>query len=202
MPSFSSIIAGFYMLAAAADGSPTPAVEATPTAVTIAPTPVPVTAAVASPWSPTRWLARTGWAPEFHTFFLVLSILIALAAVVIYFYFYQRRFKEHTLHARLAERTSLILTAFASGGLLFLFFALAQLQLLSWPIWLLLGLVGFIAFVVYAAYYYVTVYPARLAQYNLELERAKYLPKGRTKGPAYTPPMKRNQKQAKNKKKK
>jgi amino acid transporter len=206
MSSLAQVIMRIYSLAAVTDGSPTvlptvPGAEATPTALTIAPTSAP-TAVVLSPWNPTQWFARTGWTPSFHTIFLVLSILVAVAALAAYLYFFQRRFKNHTLNARLAERVSMVLTGFASGGLLLMLFAFGQLQLLSWPIWLILGFIALVAVVVYGVYYSVNVYPARLAQYNQELERAKYLPKGRTKGPAYTPPMKRKLKQGKQEKQK
>lgn len=207
MSFLAQVIMRTYSLAVLMDGSPTvvpivPAVEATPTAVAIAPTPVPVTAAVASPWNPSQWLARTGWTPSFHAVFLVLSIMVAVAALVAYLYFFQRRFKNHTLNARLAERASMVLTGFATGGLLLLLCALGQLQLLSWPIWLILGFIALVAVIVYGIYYYVNVYPARLAEYDRQIERTKYLPRGRTKGPAYTPPMKRKQKQGKQERRK
>jgi len=181
------------------DESPTltPVVEATPTPV-VEPTPVP--AAAPSPWSPDQWLRTTGWSADFHTPFLVLFLFIAVAAVVVYFYLFQRRFRTHSLHARLAERVSMILTGVAALGLLLLLVALAKVPLLSAPIWLILTMVGIIALIIYAIYYYVSFYPAALARYEREQERARYLPKGKTKGPAYTPPMKKR-KQAKPKKK-
>jgi len=140
-------------------------------------------------------MRATGWTADFHGAFLGLFLLIAIAAVVVYFYLFQRRFKNHKLNARLAERSSMILTAFAVVGLLLLASALGKVPLLSAPLWLILSAVVFIAFLVYGAYYYATVYPHELAKYDRELERARYIPKPKTKGPAYTPPMKKKQKQ-------
>jgi hypothetical protein len=168
-------------------------VEATATPVPALPTPTPTP--LVSPWAPSEWLKATGWTAGFHSPFLVLFLFIAIAAVVVYFYLFQRRFKNHKLNARLAERASMILTAFAAVGFLLLVFALGRIPFLSAPLWLILSLVAFIAFAGYAVYYYLTVYPSELAKYNREQERARYIPKPKSKGPAYTPPMKKNKKQ-------
>ncbi len=182
------------------DESPTVTPLVTPTPV-VEPATVPVTPApLASLWAPGQWLHKAGWSAEFHTPFLALFLVIAIAAVVVYFYFFQRRFKNHSLHAHLAQRLSMILTAFAAAGLLFLVFARLAAPLLSLPIWLLLSAVAFIAFVVYCFYYYSIAYPAALAKYNREQEKARYLPKSKGKGPALTPPMKKKQQQKKKRK--
>jgi hypothetical protein len=165
----------------------TPGIAATPTPIPPTATPLP------SPWNPSQWLKTTGWTADFHAVFLVIYIVIAIAAVVVYFYLYQRRFKDHALHARLAERISLILTGAATLGLLLLLFAAARASLLAAPIWLIISLVVLIAAAVYGIYYYVNIYPVELAKYQHEQERLRYLPKAKTKGPAYTPPMKRKQ---------
>jgi hypothetical protein len=202
-PLANSIVRSLPGLAPLFDESPTAtppvtatvAVEATATPVP-APTPAP---ALPSPWAPSEWLKATGWTVDFHTPFLVLFLFIAIAAVVVYFYFFQRRFKDHKLHARLAERTSMILTSFATVGLLLLVFAMGKIPLLSAPLWLILTMIAFIAFGVYAVYYYATIYPSALAKHNREQERARYIPKPKTKGPAKTPPMKKVKKKQKRK---
>ena len=180
--------------------APTPVVEATATPVPPAPAATPIPAP--SSWMPSQWLhTSSGWTTDFHTPFLVLFLLIAIAAVVVYFYVFQRLYKDHTLKARLAERVSMILTAFATVGLVLLLFAMAKTPLLSLPLWLILSMVAFIAFIIYGLYYYVNVYPAELAKYNRDLERARYIPKVKGKGPARTPPMKKKAKQGKPNKK-
>jgi hypothetical protein len=63
-------------------------------------------------------------------------------------------------------------------------------------------MVAFIAFLVFCVYYYVSIYPSALAKYQHDLARERYIPKGKTKGPAYTPPMKKKQKQTNQPKKK
>ncbi len=183
------------------DLSPTTGAEATPVpTVPVAPAPAPVPTRVPSPWTPTQWYHNSGWVGNFHGVFLVLFALIARAAVVVYFYFAKRRFKGHALNARLAERLSYVLTTFATIGLLLLLFSVSRAPFLSMPMWLIVTTVAFIAFVVYAIYYYMTVYPLELAKYGREQEKARYLPKPKTKGPAYTPPMKKKQTQGKQKK--
>lgn len=169
----------------------TPVVEATATPIPVAPAQAPL--AAASPWQPQQWLKPAGWTPDFHGFFLFLFLVIAVAAVVGYFYFFQRRFRGHKLHARLAERVSMILTAFAAVGLLLLLAAQVGLGLLSWPLWLIVAAVVFLATAFYGVYYYASVYPLRLAAYRREVDRERFIPKPRTKGPAQTPPMKKKQ---------
>ena len=201
LPVAQSILRNSHGLAPLVDGSPTVSAEVTPTVAVEAtatplpavPTPAPTSAP--APWAPDQWLHATGWSADFHAPFLVLFLFVAVAAVVAYFYFFQRRFKDHKLKARLAERVSMILTAFAAVGLLFLLFALGKLPLLSAPLWLILSMVAFIAFAVYAVYYYATVYPVALARHNREQDKARYIPRPKTKGPAQTPPMKKKHKQ-------
>jgi hypothetical protein len=181
------------------DGSPTATppvtatvgVEATATPVPVLPTPTPPP--VPSPWGPGQWLHNSSWTQGFHLPFLVLFLVIALAAIVAYFYFFQRRYKDHKLHAHLAERVSVALTVFATVGLVLLLFAAIKTPFLSMPLWLILSMIAFLAFIFYCVYYYATIYPLQLATYTRELERARYIPKPKTKGPAYTPPMKKKQ---------
>lgn len=168
--------------------APTPAVEPTPTVVAAAP---PTAPPLASLWNPGQWFTKTGWRTDFHAIFLALFVLMAIGAIVAYYYYKERRFKSHTLNARLAERVSYVLTAFAAVGLLFMVFVVAMAPLLSFPIWEILALVAFIAFVIYAGYYYKTLYPPQLEKYQREQVRARYLPKPRTKGPAVTPPLRK-----------
>jgi hypothetical protein len=188
-----SILRGIAVLAADAspvvDGTPTPGPAATPTA--LPPLPTPTAVAATSPWAPTQWLHTTGWTPNFHTIFLVFYILLAIGAVVAYFVFFQRQFKDHKVNAKLAERVSIVLTVFATIGLLLLLFAAGRISLLSMPLWLLLSTIAFLAFIIYGVYYYVSVYPAEIATYKREQERARYLPKPKGKQPAYVSPAKR-----------
>ncbi len=170
--------------------TPTPVAAATP----VPALPTPVTTPVPSPWMPAQWLQTTGWANDFHGVFLALYLLVAVAAIVAYVYLFQRRFKGHALNARLAERASINLTVFATVGLLLLFFAVARIGLLGWPLLLILSLVALIAAGVYAIYYYVNLYPTELAKYTRQQARERYIPKGKTKGPAQTPPMKKKAK--------
>jgi len=181
--------------------SPAPVAEPTPVAtVPVAPAPAPVPRPAPSPWNPLQWYHTSGWVGNFHGVFLVLYVLIAIAAVVVYFYVAKRRFKGHALNTRLAERLSYVLTTFATIGLILILFSVSRAPILSMPMWLIVTTVAFIAFVIYAIYYYVTVYPLELAKYEREQERVRYLPKPKTKGPAYTPPMKKKQLQGKPKK--
>ena len=210
LPVAQIILRNLFDLIPLAEGSPTatPVVTTTegvtttagltPTPVaTVTAAPVPTPTPAPSPWSPGQWFRQTGWSNDFHSVFLILFLGIAIAAVVAYFYFSQRRFKNHTLKAHLAERLSYVLTGFAGVGFLLLLCAGARVPLLGLPIWLILTVIAFIAFVFYAVYYYVGIYPLELAKYQREQERLKYIPRGRTKGPAYTPPLKKRQQQRK-----
>lgn len=212
LPMAQNVLRGLHNFLPALDASPTVTVTlpVTPT-VGLEATPVPTEAvAVATPqpvaavsaWNPGQWLHVTGWTTDFHTPFLVFYLFVAIAAVVAYFIFSQRVFKNHKLKAHLAERVSIALTILATVGLILLVFAIARIPLLSLPLWLILSMIAFIAFVVYCAYYYVNIYPHAIVKYERELARERYIPKGKMKGPAYTPPMKRKQKQNKPTKKK
>ena len=191
-----SILRGIAVLAAdgspVVDGTPTPGPVATPTVAEVLPTTLP---AVTSPWAPGQWLHSSGWVANFHTVFLIFYILLAIGAVVAYFVFFRRSFKDHKVNAKLAERVSIILSVFATIGLLLLIFAAGRVSLLSMPLWLLLSTIAFFAFIIYGIYYYVSIYPAELATYKREQERARYLPKPKAKQPAYVPPAKKKAKQ-------
>jgi hypothetical protein len=178
--------------------SPTVVVEPTATLVPVEPLPV----VTPSLWAPGQWLRTSGWDASFHMPFAVLFALIAVAALLIYTLLFQRRFKHHKLHAHLSERVSIILTVFAVVGFLLLGSARIKLPLLSWPLWLIASMVALIAFAIYAVYYYTTAYPPALATYERELEKERYLPRRKTKGPAYTPPMKKKDKEKQKEKQK
>lgn len=204
LPVAQETLRNLFNLAPLAQESPTatPVVPTTPVAIpTTAPAatalPLPTATPVPSPWSIGQWLHNSGWVSNFHGVFLVLFVLVTIAAIIAYSYFAHRRFRDHSLNAHLAERVSYALTAFAVVGFLLLFFALAKTPVLSLPLLLIASAVALIAFIIYAVYYYLTVYPASLAKYEREQERQRYIPRARGKGPAVTPPMKRNKKQGK-----
>jgi len=155
----------------------TPTVEATMTpAFPPSPTPLPTP----NLWMPANWLSGTGWSGGFHGVFLILTATMAIMATIVYLVLANRVYRDHTLHRWMAERVSTFLTIASVGGLILLFFGFARTPLLGWPLAFILALVALVISTAYGVYWYARVYPERLAVYERERLREKYLPKPKT----------------------
>jgi len=157
----------------------TPTVETTstvPVTPTLPPTPSPPLA-----WNPQFWTQLTGWSPGFHLPLLILGALLLIAAAVAYFYLRNVRFKDHSLHAKLAEWASYITAGAGALGLLLVLFGYARTTFLGWPLLLIIWLAILVGLAVFGAYYFLRLYPQRLADYELEEKKKKYLPKPKAK---------------------
>jgi ABC-type transport system involved in multi-copper enzyme maturation permease subunit len=132
-------------------------------------------------WNPQFWTKLTGWSPSFHLPMLILSALLLIAAAIAYFYLRQVRFKDHSLHAKLAERASYITAGAGALGLLLVIFGYASTPLLGLPLLLILWLAILVGLAVFGAYYFLRLYPQRLADYELEEKKKKYLPKPKSR---------------------
>ena len=157
----------------------TPTVETTstvPVTPTLPPTPSPPLA-----WNPQFWTQLTGWSPGFHLPLLILGALLLIAAAVAYFYLRNVRFKDHSLHAKLAEWASYIAAGAGALGLLLVLFGYARTPVLGLPLLLILWLAILVGLAVFGAYYFLRLYPQRLADYELEEKKKKYLPKPKAK---------------------
>jgi hypothetical protein len=160
----------------------TPTVPVTPT---VPPTPLP-TPTPPMAWNPQSWTQTTGWSPSFHLPMLILGALLLIAAAIAYFYLRQVRFKGHGLHTKLAERASYITAGAGALGLLLALFGYARTPVLGLPLLLVLWLAILVGLAVFGAYYFLRLYPQRLADYELEEKKKKYLPKPKAK-PASRP---------------
>jgi len=157
----------------------TPTVETTstvPVTPTLPPTPSPPLA-----WNPQFWTQLTGWSPGFHLPMLILGALLLIAAAIAYFYLRNVRFKDHSLHAKLAEWASYIAAGAGALGLLLVLFGYARTPLLGLPLLLIIWLAILVGLAVFGAYYFLRLYPQRLADYELEEKKKKYLPKPKAK---------------------
>jgi len=157
----------------------TPTAEITstvPVTPTLPPTPSPPLA-----WNPQFWTQLTGWSPGFHLPMLILGALLLIAAAIAYFYLRNMRFKDHSLHAKLAERASYITAGAGALGLLLVLLGYARTPLLGLPLLLILWLAILVGLAVFGAYYFLRIYPQRLADYELEEKKKKYLPKPKAK---------------------
>ena len=147
-----------------------------PVTPTLPPTPSPPLA-----WNPQFWTQLTGWSPGFHLPLLILGALLLIAAAIAYFYLRNMRFKDHSLHAKLAERASYITAGAGALGLLLVLLGYARTPLLGLPLLLILWLAILVGLAVFGAYYFLRLYPQRLADYDLEEKKKKYLPKPKAK---------------------
>ena len=157
----------------------TPTAEITstvPVTPTLPPTPSPPLA-----WNPQFWTQLTGWSPGFHLPLLILGALLLIGAAIAYFYLRNVRFKEHSLHAKLAERASYIAAGAGALGLLLVLLGYARTPVLGLPLLLILWLAILVGLAVFGAYYFLRLYPQRLADYELEEKKKKYLPKPKAK---------------------
>jgi len=162
----------------------TPTVPVTPTAPpTPPPTPPPPVA-----WDPQLWTKLTGWSPGFHLPLLILGALLLIGAAIAYFYLRNVRFKEHSLHAKLAGWASYIAAGAGALGLLLVLFGYARTPVLGLPLLLILWLAILVGLAVFGAYYFLRLYPQRLADYELEEKKKKYLPKPKAKPAAKAAP--------------
>jgi len=173
----------------------TPTVEATPTlpltptvpvTPTVPPAPLPTPPPPPTAWNPQFWTKLTGWSPGFHLPLLVLGALLLVGAAIAYFYLRDVRFKGHSLHAKLAEWTAYITAGAGAVGLLLALFGYARTPLLGLPLLLILWLAILVGLAVFGVYYFLRLYPQRLADYELEEKKKKYLPKPKAK-PAARP---------------
>jgi len=116
---------------------------------------------------------------SYHVPLLVIFAALGIAALVLYFYFSRRRYATHTLHARITEFLAGVLGAFSVGGLLLVLCALVPVPFLSMPIWPAILLVALLGFGGYAIWYTLRRYPAKLADYERETVKQRYMPSAR-----------------------
>jgi len=123
----------------------------------------------------------------YHAPLLVVFVALGVAALVLYFYFSRRRYAGHVLNSRITEFLAGILGAASVVGLLLLLCAYFTVPFLSMPVWPLLLLVALLVFAGYAVWYYVRRYPARLAAYERETVKQRYMPTARARTRTTTP---------------
>lgn len=172
--------------------TPTTTVTSTVTAVptNVSPTVIPPTATPAPlppPWESGTWLVDTDWVMLYHTPLLVVFAVLGVAALVLYFYFSRRRYAGHMLHAHLTEFLAGILGAASVVGLLLLLCAYFMVPFLSMPVWPLILIVALLAFAGFVIWYYLQRYPARLAAYERDAVKQRYMPTARERTKKTTP---------------
>jgi|GEM_PF-5663090 hypothetical protein len=161
---------------------PAPLTTTVETTSTLPVTPtLPATPSPPLAWNPQFWTQLTGWSPGFHLPLLILGALLLIGAAIAYFYLRNVRFKDHSLHAKLAERASYIAAGAGALGLLLVLLGYARTPVLGLPLLLILWLAILVGLAVFGAYYFLRLYPQRLADYELEEKKKKYLPKPKAK---------------------
>jgi hypothetical protein len=143
---------------------------------------------------------------SYHVSLLVIFAALGIAALVLYFYFSRRRYATHTLNARLTAILAGVLGAVSVVGLLFLLCAVFALPFLSMPIWPVVLIVALLGFGGYAIWYYLRRYPAKLADYERETVKQRYMPSARPRTKTTAPskpaqPSPSNQRRRKKRKK-
>lgn len=89
-----------------------------------------------------------------------------------------RRFRDHALHRRLAERAMQIAGWICGAGLLFFGFRALELPLLGMRLWLYLSVLALLVAAGLGLWYWWARYPAELGRYRQEQARRQYLRAG------------------------
>jgi hypothetical protein len=148
--------------------------------------------------SPAHWLDGSPGSPSaWYWLLVVLFATLAVAGGISYSYLRPTRFRAHALHARLAEIAGMTAASLGLLGLFLLLMRFLNAPLLSARLLLYLTLLATLGSGGYGVYWYIRVYPGRLAAYRKEEERKRFLPqpkaaRARAQGPATPAPKKRS----------
>ncbi len=142
-----------------------------------------------SPLDPSLWLNPAHWldgnpgSPSpYYLILVVFFALLAVAGGVSYSYLRPGRFRDHALHARLAEVVGMVAASLGLWGLFLLLMRYLNVGILSARILLYLTLLAVLGFAGYLIYFYFKRYPAKLTEYVRGEERKRFLPKPKEKG--------------------
>jgi protein-S-isoprenylcysteine O-methyltransferase Ste14 len=89
-----------------------------------------------------------------------------------------RRFRDHALHRRLAQRATQIAAWIFGVGLTFFAFRALELPFLGMRLWLYLSALALLVAIGLAIWYWFARYPAQLARYEQEQAKRQYLRPG------------------------
>jgi hypothetical protein len=89
-----------------------------------------------------------------------------------------RRFREHDLHRRLAQRGTQIAAWVFGVGLAFFGFRALELPFLGMRLWLYLSALAVLVMAGFGVWYWLARYPAEKARYEQEAARRQYLRAG------------------------
>jgi hypothetical protein len=103
---------------------------------------------------------------------------LGLVAALLLGRWFDRRFREHALHRRLARRATQIAAWIFGVGLTFFAFRALELPFLGMRLWLYLSVLAVLAAIGLGIWYWLARYPAELARYEQEQARQQYLRAG------------------------
>jgi len=134
-------------------------------------------------FNPGHWFDVNPGAPSAYYWALVLAfVILAVAGGVSYWYLRTKRFGGHTLHARLAEVGGIAGLSVGLWALFLLLMRFLGVSVLSARVLLYVTILGVLGLGAYGVYYYLRLYPSRLAAYVREEERKRFLPTSKSKG--------------------
>jgi hypothetical protein len=103
---------------------------------------------------------------------------LGLVAALLLGRWLDRRFRDHALHRRLAQRATQIAAWLSGVGLAFFAFRALELPFLGMRLWLYLSALAMLVALGLAVWYGFARYPAALARYREEEARRQYLRPG------------------------
>jgi hypothetical protein len=134
------------------------------------------------------WLSPSAWfadatEPIEHPLYVVLAVVLTLAMVAALYVRLMAHgmFGGHRFKQRQAIRLAYLVVWLAAIGLIVLLFRWQPVPLLSKRVWLLLWWLAVLASAGYGVYFYRRLYPGRLAAFENNERRRRYLPRATTR---------------------
>ena len=138
--------------------------------------------------NPEHWFnGSPGPASAWYWILFAFFLVVAAAGGVIYWVLRPGRYAGNTLHARMAEVAGIAAVSYGLWGLFLLLVRALGIGLLSARLLMYLTLLAAVGLLAYAVYYQMKFYPLRLAAYNKEQERKRFLPTPKGSRPAPKP---------------
>jgi hypothetical protein len=113
------------------------------------------------------------YGPLAITYLIVFSV--GLVGALVLARVLDRRFRDHGLHRRLAQRGTQIAAWVFGIGLTFFAFRALELPFLGMRLWLYLSVLSVLVAIGLGLWYWLARYPAEKARYNQSVARRQYL---------------------------
>lgn len=112
----------------------------------------------------------------YYWFLVAFFALLSVTGGISYSYLRPGRFKDHALHARIAEVVGMVSASLGLWGLFLLLMRFLNVGILSARILLYVTLLAALGLIGYFGYFYLRRYPVMLKDYLREEERRRYMP--------------------------